>query len=921
MPTHTAIVLSTTHWDRSWYLSFQESRVRLVRLVDRLIDLLDAHPEFHSFMLDGQMAPVEDYLAVRPERRADLERLIQAGRLWVGPWYILADEYLVSPEALVRNLLLGLRMAGSFGRIMREGYTPDSFGHIAQLPQILRGFDIDSCIFWRGFGDEADALGNEFIWQAPDGSGVLTVHIRDGYHNIANAGYPNRGSDRSAMQFDPALAQQQARAAVDLLKPHAQTSQLLLFDGVDHAEANPDILGIIERANAAFDDVRLQHGTLPEYIANVRAELGDRPLPVFVGEFNRGKLSHILQSVYSTRIYLKQSNDRVQRLLEQLVEPINAWAWALGETYPQALLWEAWRILLLNHPHDDICGCSCDAVHRADVQRYAEAEQIGRALARDGFRVLAAHIDRRAQPGLSFVLFNAAGRPRSDTAEVTLTFDQNDDTTRCFRLVDASGADVPFQLLEQFDHFEAQMRKNHYQRRARIALPLHGLPACGYRVLYAQPAAAFPTAPARVALLPDGMENAHLRVTIQFDGSLTILDKATGRVYRRLATFLDEEDGGDEYDYSPCPQPEHLTTEDEPALIRPLHVGPLQVTYAVERTWLLPAALTADRARRSAERVAVPITLLVTLRGDNRHVDLHVTVDNRARDHRLRICFPADLTAETAAVDGHFDVVERPIERPRPADWVQPPVPTGHQRVFVDLSDGAAGLAVFNRGLPEYEVARNGRSSHAIRVTLLRCIDQLFRDDLLSRPGYTWLPLPTPDAQCQGVFTFELAVAPHSGDWRSVYHPAHNWAAPVYARRGDDREGFVPEEAVPRARKEFELFRETVILPLDMAGELPAECALVQVEPELVALSAVKRSEDGELLVVRVANVSAAAQTADIRLALPVQGAWLLNLNEDRQAPLPHDGNGLQLPLGPKQVCTVGLAIGRGASRAPRSLG
>jgi alpha-mannosidase len=921
---YNAIVLSTTHWDRSWYLPFQVSRVRLVRLVDRLIDLLDSTPEFHSFMLDGQMAPVSDYLEIRPERRADLERLIQAGRVGVGPWFVLADEYLVSPEALVRNLQLGLKVAGSFGRIMREGYTPDSFGHIAQLPQILRGFGIESCVFWRGFGEEADALGNEFVWEAPDGSGVLTIHIRDGYHNIANAGYPNRGSDRSAMQFDPDLAQQQVRAAVDLLKPFAQTSQLLLFDGVDHAEANPDILGIMARANATFDDVRLEHNTLEQYIANVRAELGGRPLPVYVGEFNRGRLSHVLQSVYSTRIYLKQSNDRVQRLLEQSAEPINAWAWALGEEYPQALLQEAWRILLLNHPHDDICGCSCDAVHRADVARYAESEQLGQALARDGFRLLMAHINRQEQPGVPFVLFNPAGQARHDTAEITLAFDQNDETTRTFRLVDGAGVPVPFQLLEQYDHFEAQMRKNHYQRRARIALPLDALPAAGYRVLYAQSADTFPTAPPQVTRLPNGMENAFLHVTIKPDGSLLLRDKQTGRVYDDLAHFLDEEDGGDEYDYSHCPQPEHYRTLGEAALIRPIDDGPLQVSWEIAREWSLPQALAPGRERRSRERVTVPITLRVTLRGDNRHLDLTVTVDNRARDHRLRLCFPTDIASDTLTVDGHFDVVHRPIDIPHHPDWVQTPVPTGNQRVFTTVSDGEAGLAIFNRGLPEYEVARDGAPSggrNTIRVTLLRCIDQLFRDDLLTRPGYTWLPLATPDAQCQGQFVFELAIAPYSGDWSQIYRPAQLWATPLTVQRGDDREGFVPVEAVPRARQEFDMFRETVIVPLEMAGELPGTLSLLTVAPEPVWLSAVKRSEDGELLVIRVVNVGEVAQSADLRLALPVRGAWLLNLNEERQERLPHDGDGLRLAVGAKQVRTVGFEIGRSRSRAPRRVG
>ena len=176
-PFH-AIMVSETHWDRAWYVPLETFRMRLVRLIDRVIRILDNDPDFKSFMLDGQMIPIEDYLEIRPERRGDLERLVRAGRLSVGPWYVLADEYLVSPEALIRNLIVGIRQARSLGGAMLEGYVPDAFGHINQLPQILQGFGIGSAVFWRGVGDEGEELGNEFTWQAPDGTGVLAVHLR-----------------------------------------------------------------------------------------------------------------------------------------------------------------------------------------------------------------------------------------------------------------------------------------------------------------------------------------------------------------------------------------------------------------------------------------------------------------------------------------------------------------------------------------------------------------------------------------------------------------------------------------------------------------------------------------------------------------------------------------------------------------------
>ena len=162
-PFHATWV-SHTHWDRAWYVTFQEYRIRLVRLVDRLLELLQTRPDYRVYMLDGQMAVLEDYLEVRPQRAAELQAHCRQGRIQVGPWYVLADEFLVSPEALIRNLMVGHRMGAEYGGVMRIGYVPDGFGHIAQLPQILRGFGIDYAFFWRGLGIEGDRLGTEFEW-------------------------------------------------------------------------------------------------------------------------------------------------------------------------------------------------------------------------------------------------------------------------------------------------------------------------------------------------------------------------------------------------------------------------------------------------------------------------------------------------------------------------------------------------------------------------------------------------------------------------------------------------------------------------------------------------------------------------------------------------------------------------------------
>ena len=910
-----AILVSHTHWDRAWYVPFQVYRIRLVRLVDRLLDILERDPDFRCFTLDGQMLPLADYLEIRPERRADLERLVHVSRLSIGPWYVLPDEYLVSPEALIRNLMVGQRLAQELGGVMREGYAPDAFGHIGQLPQILQGCGIGSAIFWRGMGDEGEELGNEFWWEAPDGSRVLAVHLREGYGNVAKMGYPIPWGGPSGMEFDRDRALVRLREVIDRLKPYARAGAVLLMNGTDHLEADSHVPDVMAAANAAFSGVEIEHGTLTGYVAHVRAAAGDR-LPSFQGELNRSRYAFGLQGVYSSRMYLNQANERAQRLLECYTEPLSTWAWLLGSAYPARFMDLAWRTLLQNHPHDDICGCSADAVHRQNMIRFEEVEQIGATLARDAYRAIMQRIDRTAQPGVPFVLYNPTAWPRTETAELELQFEYGDVTADSFHLVDAAGQVVAHQPLSQFRLFETEVGKNNDLQCVRAAISLEALPACGYRVYYAQPGPALQPPPIEhpVYTFAHGLENRYLRIEIAADGTLTLWDKETGRTFDRLGYFVDEEDAGDEYDYSPCPNSAPICTLGEPAEVRLLYAGPLQAAYEIVRELALPVSLTEDRQRRSDQRVTCPVTTTVTLRRDSRRVDLRTTLDNRARDHRLRICFPTGIQADVAHADGHFDVLARPIDEPPGHDWDQPPVPTQHQRYFVDLSDGEAGLAIYNRGLPEYEVVREriagaGESHNTLALTLLRSVGYLSRGegDMPTRPALAGPPLPTPEAQCLGVYAFEYALVPHAGDWRAIYQDAYTYRAPVYVRRGTEHEGYTPTPS------DIETWGTMGLNPPGRSGDLPGEQSFLALRPGIVTLSALKQSERGDKLIVRIYNPSDEEIEATLQLSQPVQSAQEVTLNEEPLAALAVDARGeIRLPVAGKQVKTVAV-LGRSA--------
>jgi hypothetical protein len=253
VPQHHLVVVPHTHWDREWYRTFEEFRYRLVRLLDGLLDLLDRDPGYRHFTLDGQVVVLDDYLEVRPHARDRIVEKVREGRLLVGPWYVLPDEWLVSGEALIRNLRLGLAKAEEFGGCMRLGYVPDQFGHVGQLPQIFAGFGFEAAVLWRGVGDDVDETA--FTWEAPDGTRLFTVYLVRGYGNAMH------------LPVEPEALAQRLAGEIRALGKRSRIPTLLLMNGSDHLEPQPGL----PAALAARGTGRTRRTGRPE-----RPELRDR---------------------------------------------------------------------------------------------------------------------------------------------------------------------------------------------------------------------------------------------------------------------------------------------------------------------------------------------------------------------------------------------------------------------------------------------------------------------------------------------------------------------------------------------------------------------------------------------------------------------------------------------------------------------
>jgi len=446
----TVHIVSHTHWDREWYQPFQLFRLRLVHLVDNLLSILEKDPEYRHYMLDGQTIVLEDYLQMRLENLPRLQQHIQSNRILIGPWYILPDEFLVSPEATIRNLLIGKEICDFFGQRMMVGYIPDPFGHISQLPQILLGFHIDTACLWRGVTDDTPTC---VWWESPDGSRIMLAHLYTSYGN--GAAFPAVDVEESIMLLN---------AAIDELKPHNPLSQYLIMRGSDHLEPRPALTSQLPGINDALgSEVEVIHSTLPAYLAAVTEEIKaeDIELRTIKGELRDPKKAHMLPGVLSTRMWIKQRNHAAENLLERWVEPFSTWAALLCDgkqafneiphyqstpriANPAPIIHQAWKLLITCHPHDSICGCSIDQVHNEMRPRFDQVDQIGDQLLDQSLIAISDHVNTQPPDGIDAVsvinVFNAS--PFDQTGFVNLQVDLPSDA-KTIKLVDENGDNIP----------------------------------------------------------------------------------------------------------------------------------------------------------------------------------------------------------------------------------------------------------------------------------------------------------------------------------------------------------------------------------------------------------------------------------------------------------------------------------------------
>ncbi len=872
-------MISNTHWDREWRFSAQRTRHMLVYMIDMLLDIFEKQPDFKYFHLDSQTLPIQDYLEIRPEMENTIRKYVEDGRLIIGPWFCLPDEFCVSGESLIRNLLLGHKIARRLGEPAKTGYSPFSWGQISQMPQIYLGFGIDISMFYRGINTIV-APRSEFMWEGADGTQILGSRLaarpryniwyilqRPVYWNENDINFrevswkrghgPFRFIDSDNYELDYQYTNpefgyykkhipEHAQQAIDEQNDEWTTPHR--FWSIGHDSSCPDIreIDMTQDCNDALgDQADVFFSTIKDLQDGIR-DHKDSNWPLIKGEmrysYTEGSSSALWGWILSARIYVKQDNFRTERLITDYAEPLAVFASLLGAPYPNSFIDMAYNYMLQTHGHDSIGGCGRDIVHDDVVFRLRQSREISTCVVERSLMDIVSAIDLStwSTEDMAVVVYNPTPFKRTEvnTAVIEIPLEWESES---YEIVDEAGNKLPIQIIEEKSpYYQVVQSPNNVPntfpaKRFFVKVEYPDIPGLGYRTFKVLPIVeADQLQPKTMLTGIQTMENEFLNVRINSNGTIDVKHKETDKVYKGLGYFRDSSEIGNPWQHYVPPHESFFTTVNEKARIALVRDGELETSFQIKLNWVLPESRSHDERTRSNHYKTLEIVNTVKLRKGQPWVEIITEVNNTIEDHYLQVSFPTGLQFDDVMAQGQFDVIQRSIKKPDYSLYKEIPQTEQPMNSFIDMSEGKAGCAILNEGLKGYEAHDDPDgtvSLSLIRAFPLRiCVTSEMLDYSDQDKG----------TQCPGKHTFKYAVYPHSGNWET----------------GD----------VWKVSEQFNLMLHAVQAGPTKHGTQPLERSFLELKPENLHVSAVKQSEDGEGWIVRLFNPYTEEISGSIRL-------------------------------------------------------
>lgn len=879
-------VIPHSHWDREWYFTTSRSKVYLMKDLGDVLNTLENDPEFKYFMVDAQGSLLDDYIKWRPQDKERISKLVNDGRLVIGPWYTQTDQLVISGESIVRNMYYGMKRCESFGKYMNVGYVPDSFGQSGNMPQIYRQFGIEDTLFWRGVSDDM-VKHTDYNWRGDDGSVVFTTQIPFGYYIGGNI--PEEPEENEEFWQKECLEKAGGRSA---------TRHIYFPNGFDQAPVRTNLPQLVKERNEKDPENEYVISCIEDYIKDVKSE--NPELEEVQGELVIAKHMRIHKSIFSSRSDLKVMNTQIQNYVTNVMEPLLTISYNLGNEYPHEAVAEIWKLLFENAAHDSIGSCISDTANEDVYVRYKQARDIAVNLVELHSRLIATNVKNDAD--MTFTAINTLPQKRKDTVIVKTYVPGGK-----FAIIDEKGNDVDYTIIKSRDLTDYVLSQTIMLDPSRkfyvpdqvlevtMAIKANDVPALGY-VQYSidtQKDSHKETADKKV------LENKYYTIEVEENGSLTIVDKANNVTYKNQGILVENGDDGDSFNYSPPRKDMEVFSNESKCTVK-ISGSDIYDQAEIHFDMVVPADL--DERAEGKVSVTMLVDMTVALRKDSKVIDFNVKVDNKGLSHRLCVLFDSQIVSAFNYADQQFGLIKRPNYYEKEmklymesmnnktekkagiqelanwandqSTWQEPPISIEPTQSYVSLTDGKTGIAVIPQGVREYEVLDDSK----IRLTLFRTYGFMGKENLIYRPGRASGEriIETPAAQLLKEMEFNFGFTSYAGDINDsdidTLAKQYNTNLEVYTYA------------------EF-LNGRLIFLQREIEGQNAKIHSLFETEGNLV-VSAVKKAEEDDGYIIRLYNGKDHKDLDDkIKFNFDIKEAYYTNLKEEKTEEIKVENN------------------------------
>ena len=879
-------VIPHSHWDREWYFTTSRSKVYLMKDLGDVLNTLENDPEFKYFMVDAQGSLLDDYIKWRPQDKERISKLVNEGRLVIGPWYTQTDQLVISGESIVRNMYYGMKRCESFGKYMNVGYVPDSFGQSGNMPQIYRQFGIEDTLFWRGVSDDM-VKHTDYNWRGDDGSVVFTTQIPFGYYIGGNI--PEAPEENDEFWKKECFEKAGGRSA---------TRHIYFPNGFDQAPVRTNLPQLVQERNEKDPENEYVISCIEDYIKDVKSE--NPELEEVQGELVIAKHMRIHKSIFSSRSDLKVMNTQIQNYVTNVMEPLLTISYNLGNEYPHEAVAEIWKLLFENAAHDSIGSCISDTANEDVYVRYKQARDIAVNLVELHSRLIATNVKNDAD--MTFTAINTLPQKRKDTVIVKTYVPGGK-----FAIIDEKGNDVDYTIIKSRDLTDYVLSQTIMLDPSRkfyvpdqvlevtMAIKANDVPALGY-VQYSidtQKDSHKETADKKV------LENKYYTIEVEENGSLTIVDKANNVTYKNQGILVENGDDGDSFNYSPPRKDMEVFSNESKCTVK-ISGSDIYDQAEIHFDMVVPADL--DERAEGKVSVTMLVDMTVALRKDSKVIDFNVKVDNKGLSHRLCVLFDSQIVSAFNYADQQFGLIKRPNYYEKEmklymesmnnktekkagiqelanwandqSTWQEPPISIEPTQSYVSLTDGKTGIAVIPQGVREYEVLDDSK----IRLTLFRTYGFMGKENLIYRPGRASGEriIETPAAQLLKEMEFNFGFTSYAGDINDsdidTLAKQYNTNMEVYTYA------------------EF-LNGRLIFSQREIDGENAKIHSLFETEGNLV-VSAVKKAEEDDGYIIRLYNGKDHKNLDDkIKFNFDIKEAYYTNLKEEKTEEIKIENN------------------------------